>query len=94
MTIVKLHRGGGFACSTASAGRGIEVRPREAAIARAMLERPALTLHHHARILADMVPEAAADHVAIIATLERFQGAGLLDRVAVIDEETTVMPKN
>jgi hypothetical protein len=68
-------------------GRGIEVRPREAAIARAIMARPALTLFHHAQMLRERVPEAADDAVAIIETLERFQAAGLLERAAVIDED-------
>lgn len=62
--------------------RPIELRPREAAIARVLIdESEPLASAHRALRLAEIVPEARGDHPFIIETLERFQREGILECV-------------
>ncbi len=64
----------------ASAGnRGIELRPREAAVARALLtDERRMTSCHRAAMYAEAVAAVRDDHAFIVETLERFQRAGIL----------------
>src|SRR5205823_10371079 len=64
-------------------GRGLELRPREAAVARALLQdAEPLASSHRAVRLAETVPELAGEQAFIVEVLERFQAAGLLERTA------------
>ena len=63
-------------------GRVVELRPREAAIARALIaETRPLCSSHQAEWLARILPETGGDHVAILEVLERFQREGVLQPV-------------
>lgn len=68
------------------AGRTIDLRPREAAIARALIaETRPLCSSHQAEWLARILPETGGDHVAILDILERFQREGVLQPVDPVE---------
>lgn len=60
-------------------GPAIELRPREAAVARALLsDARRMTSCHRALLMAEAIPELRGDHAFIVETLEGFQRAGIL----------------
>lgn len=75
-----LHQTGGRRFAFARHGSSaIELRPREAAVARAMLgDARRMTSCHRALLMAESVAELRGDHAFIVETLERFQGAGIV----------------
>jgi hypothetical protein len=81
VTVEKLP-GRRFAARRLRDGHQIELRPREAAIARVLSGgSPALVSMHHALALEARIPEVAGDHVTIVRTLELLRREGMLERV-------------
>jgi glycosyltransferase involved in cell wall biosynthesis len=71
-----------FRLRHARTGKEIELRPREAAIAKALLANSwALSSCHFALRLIDALPEVKDDPVTVVQTLERLQSEGFLERV-------------
>ncbi len=71
-----------FQLRPTAGGRPIALRPREAAIARALLADPRpLCSAHRALELMQSAPDVGDDPVAIVETLERFQREGFLAAV-------------
>jgi glycosyltransferase involved in cell wall biosynthesis len=82
-----------FRLRHALSGKEIEVRPREAAIAKALMANPwALTPCHYALRLIEVMPEVKNDPVMVVQTLERFQRDGFLERVGDKNEEIRAAP--
>ncbi|MHB8529742.1 MAG: glycosyltransferase family 2 protein [Caulobacteraceae bacterium] len=87
---VALTRAAGrrFALRHEASGRVIDLRPREAAVVRALLAAPRPQVSCHlALMLAETVPEIAGDHAAAVEIIERLGKEGFLERVE--DEEAS-----
>jgi glycosyltransferase involved in cell wall biosynthesis len=79
---VEKRSGRHFVARRRADGHRVELRPREAAIVRAMATgSPALVSLHHALALEPRVPEVTGDHVTIVRTIEMLQREGLLERI-------------
>ena len=75
--VVEKLPGRRFRLKHARSGRAIEVRPREAAIATALMAGPAALTTCHLALMLTELPGAVADDPAIVVeTLERFQREG------------------
>ena len=80
-TILTKLPGRRFRLRNMRTSREIEVRPREAAIAKALLgEMRAMTSGHYAVLIAETMPEIV-DCVTVVETIQRFQREGFLELV-------------
>ncbi len=81
--VVEKLPGRRFRLKNARSGKAIEVRPREAAIATALMAGPAALTTCHLALMLTESPGAVADDPAIVVeTLERFQREGFMEAIA------------
>ena len=71
-------------------GREISARPKEVAVATALMAVPiARTICHHALSIAARIPELSEQHAFIVQTLERLRQAEFLELAAHVGPEDT-----